>query len=59
MSKFNYEEGELQIADCQCEFCLLYNNGARSTECPTELLEQIKANTILCPKMKEDSIFGN
>lgn len=58
MSKYNYEEGELQFADCQCEFCLLYNNGERSEECPMELLEQIEANLIRCPKLKEDSIFG-
>lgn len=57
MSKFCYEEGELQFADCQCEFCIYYNNGARSEECPVELLDKIKGNEILCPKMKEQSNF--
>ena len=41
MSKFCYEEGEIRFADCQCEFCIYYNNGERSSECPKELLDKI------------------
>ncbi len=42
MSKFCYEEGEIRFADCQCEFCVYYNNGERSSECPKDLLDKIK-----------------
>ena len=49
MSKFCYEEGEIRFADCQCEFCIYYNNGERSKECPIELLDKIKSNEIRCP----------
>lgn len=53
MSKFCYEDGEIQFVDCQCELCIYYNNGARSAECPNELLDRIAANEILCPSIKE------
>ena len=44
MSKFCYEEGEIRFADCQCEFCVYYNNGERSSECPKDLLDKIESN---------------
>ena len=50
MSKFCYEEGEIRFADCQCEFCVYYNNGERSSECPKDLLDKIKSNEIRFPK---------
>lgn len=57
MSKFCYEEGELQFVECQCELCIYYNSGAQSTECPTELLGKIKTNEILCPNIKEPTVY--
>lgn len=53
MSKFCYESGEIQLVDCQCELCTYYNGGGGSEECPKELLEKIKKNELLCPKLKE------
>lgn len=57
MSKFCYEEGEIHFADCQCEFCVYYNNGERSSECPKDLLDKIKSNEIRCPKLKDPTAF--
>lgn len=57
MSKFCYEEGEIRLADCQCEFCIYSNNGERSEECPIELLDKIKSNEIRCPKLKDPAAF--
>lgn len=58
MSKFCYEDGEVQVTNCQCELCIYYNNGTRSAECPTELLERIKLNEILCPNIKEPTTYN-
>lgn len=57
MSKFCYEEAEIRFADCQCEFCVYYNNGERSDECPKELLARIKNNEIRCTKIKDSAAF--
>lgn len=57
MSKFCYEEGELQFADNQCQLCVRYNGGERSEECPKEELEKIINNEILCPMLNQGSIF--
>lgn len=57
MSKFCYEEGELEIADCQCDFCMFYNDGKRNEICPTDILEKIESNEVLCPNMKGQSFF--
>lgn len=57
MSKFCYEENELKIAECQCEWCVHYNDGNRSEVCPSDLLEKIINNEILCPKMKQKSVL--
>lgn len=51
MSKFSYEKGELNIANCQCEWCIHYNSGKRSEECPKDLLDDIKSNKIVCPNL--------
>lgn len=59
-NKFVYhEEGELEIADCQCEFCLLYQGGQHSSDCPVELLDAITRNEVLCPNMKTGSILDS
>lgn len=59
MSKFCYEEGELEVADCQCELCIHYNGGARDEVCPREQLDQIIQNLIFCPKLERHSLLDN
>ena len=60
MGKFEYEkEGELTFGECQCDFCVYFNNGKRSEICPKELLEKIEKDEIKCPKLKQESIFGD
>ena len=55
--KFTYHEGEIQFADCQCEFCIYYNNGLRSENCPIELLDKIINDEIKCPNIKDPNAF--
>ena len=57
MSKFCYEEGEIELVECQCELCVYYNDGARSEVCPKEQLDEIIHNTIFCPNLKEKTFF--
>ncbi|MCR5048170.1 MAG: hypothetical protein K6A37_04325 [Saccharofermentans sp.] len=53
MSKFSYEKDELEIANCQCEWCVHYNSGTRSDVCPKELLDEIISNKVQCPKFED------
>lgn len=53
MDKFTYEEGELNISDCQCDWCVHYNSGKRSDACPKELLDDILNNKIVCPNLED------
>ncbi len=55
--KFTYHEGEIQFVDCQCEFCVYYNNGLRSENCPIGLLDKIINNEIKCPNLKDLNAF--
>ena len=57
MSKFCYEEGEINIVECQCELCLHYNDGKRSEVCPTTQLDEIVKNMICCPSIKKRTYF--
>lgn len=57
MNKFCYEEGELTIADSQCEFCIHYHGGDRDSVCPTDQLAAIEQNEILCDFMEQESIL--
>lgn len=57
--KFTYQEGNIKIVDCICELCCHYNNGKRSNECPTDLLDKIKNNEIRCPVFDEENSFEN
>jgi len=57
MSKFSYEEGELLIADNQCQLCKFYNNGLRSEICPKDKLQAIEDNLIACPCQKINNLI--
>lgn len=57
--KFTYQEGDIKIVDCICELCFHYNNGKRSSVCPTDLLDKIKNNEIRCPVFDEENSFEN
>lgn len=57
--KFTYQEGEIKIVNCICELCSHFNNGKRSIECPTNLLDKIKNNEIRCPVFDEENSFEN
>ena len=57
--KFTYQEGDIKIVDCICELCSHYNNGKRSSVCPTDLLDKIKNNEIRCPVFDEENSFEN
>ena len=62
MSKFSYEENELNIISCQCELCVYYNGGTYSKICPLEIIEKITDNNIICPKLnieEDDFIIRN
>lgn len=57
MGKFDYEEGELKMADDQCHLCVHFNNGQRDEECPLELLESVLKGEIRCPKLSFGAPF--
>lgn len=55
MDKFIYEnKGEIEFSDCQCEFCIHYNNGQRDEKCPKDLLNKIVTNEIWCPDLEQE-----
>ena len=59
MSKFSWEEGEIDVVDCLCELCANYNNGKRSKVCPKDLLDKIKTNKIICPVFDNQNNMGS
>lgn len=49
MGKFNYEEGELQIADRQCQICLHYDKNLKSgCKKLNNIPKQVLEDEVLC-----------
>lgn len=56
--KFVYQDDkEFQLLESQCELCIHYNEGKYSDVCPTEKIEDIRANLCKCPKKRIKSIL--